>query len=124
MNWSASSPVIAKLKSQIAQLRRLAVSGADRRGVGQRQRSWWRASLHRLSSRAARPVFALNCAAIAPTLVSRTLFGLRQRRLYRRCRTSPGYFETAQRRHAVTDAMGELPLDLQAKLLRVLENGE
>ena len=82
------------------------------------------ASLHRLGPRAARPLFALNCAAISPTLVEPTLFGYRKGAFTGAATSRAGYFEDAQDSTLFLDEIGELPLELQAKLLRVLENGE
>jgi DNA-binding NtrC family response regulator len=81
-------------------------------------------SLHRLSMRAARPYFALNCAAIAPTLVEASLFGYVKGAFTGAATNKSGYFEDAQDGTLFLDEIGELPLELQAKLLRVLENGE
>ena len=82
------------------------------------------ASLHRLSPRAAKPLLALNCAAISPTLVEPTLFGYRKGSFTGAATSRAGYFEDAQDSTLFLDEIGELPLELQAKLLRVLENGE
>jgi DNA-binding NtrC family response regulator len=81
-------------------------------------------ALHRLSSRAARPVLALNCAAISPTLVEPTLFGYAKGAFTGATTSKSGYFEDAADGTLFLDEIGELPLELQAKLLRVLENGE
>lgn len=81
-------------------------------------------SLHRQSSRTAKPYFALNCAAIAPTLVEPTLFGYVKGAFTGAGSNKSGYFEDAQDGTLFLDEIGELPLELQAKLLRVLENGE
>jgi DNA-binding NtrC family response regulator len=81
-------------------------------------------ALHRLSQRAARPSFALNCAAISPTLVEPTLFGYAKGSFTGATASRPGYFEDAKDSTLFLDEIGELPLELQAKLLRVLENGE
>ena len=82
------------------------------------------ASLHRLSPRASQPYLALNCAAIAPTLVEPTLFGYVKGAFTGAIGNKAGYFEDAQDGTLFLDEIGELPLELQAKLLRVLENGE
>ncbi len=82
------------------------------------------ASLHRLSQRAAKPLLALNCAAISPTLVEPTLFGYRKGSFTGAAASRAGYFEDAHDSTLFLDEIGELPLELQAKLLRVLENGE
>lgn len=81
-------------------------------------------SLHQRSARAAQPFLALNCAAIAPTLVEPTLFGSAKGAFTGAVTARPGYFEDAQAGTLFLDEIGELPLELQAKLLRVLENGE
>jgi two-component system, NtrC family, nitrogen regulation response regulator GlnG len=80
--------------------------------------------LHRLSWRRAKPWFALNCAAIAPTLVEPTLFGYAKGAFTGATQNKSGYFEDASDGTLFLDEIGELPLELQAKLLRVLENGE
>jgi len=81
-------------------------------------------NLHRMSCRKDKPWFALNCAAIAPTLVEPTLFGYSKGAFTGANANKSGYFEDAQEGTLFLDEIGELPLELQAKLLRVLENGE
>jgi DNA-binding NtrC family response regulator len=81
-------------------------------------------SLHALSHRSSRPFLALNCAAISPTLVEPTLFGYAKGAFTGATASRAGYFEDAQDSSLFLDEIGELPLELQAKLLRVLENGE
>ena len=81
-------------------------------------------SLHRPSARADKPYFALNCAAIAPTLVEPTLFGHAKGAFTGALANKAGYFEDARDGTLFLDEIGELPLEIQAKLLRVLENGE
>ncbi|MFM9886896.1 MAG: sigma-54-dependent transcriptional regulator [Burkholderiales bacterium] len=81
-------------------------------------------ALHRLSSCNTKPFLALNCAAISPTLVEPTLFGYVKGAFTGAVANKAGYFEDAADGTLFLDEIGELPLDLQAKLLRVLENGE
>jgi DNA-binding NtrC family response regulator len=81
-------------------------------------------NLHRLSSRSARPFLALNCAALAPTLIEATLFGYAKGAFTGATAAKAGYFEDAQDGTLFLDEIGELPLEMQAKLLRVIENGE
>jgi len=81
-------------------------------------------SLHHLSPRAAEPFLALNCAAISPTLVEPTLFGYAKGAFTGAQQARSGYFEDAGEGTLFLDEIGELPADLQPKLLRVLENGE
>ncbi len=81
-------------------------------------------ALHRQSGRASKPFLALNCAAISPNLVEPTLFGYSKGAFTGATTSRAGYFEDAKDSSLFLDEIGELPLELQAKLLRVLENGE
>jgi DNA-binding NtrC family response regulator len=82
------------------------------------------AALHKLSQRNAHPYVTLNCAAIAPTLVEPTLFGHAKGAFTGASGARGGFFEEAAGGTLLLDEVGELPLELQPKLLRVLENGE
>src|SRR4051812_6979117 len=117
------SPALARLKSQIAQFAAspypVLIEGES--GSGKEMVAH---SLHRLSPRAGRPYLTLNCAAIAPTLVEPTLFGYVKGAFTGATSNKSGYFEDAEDGTLLLDEIGELPLELQAKLLRVLENGE
>lgn len=81
-------------------------------------------ALHKLSRRSPRPYLTLNCAAIAPTLIEPALFGHAKGAFTGATGARGGYFEDAEDGTLLLDEIGELPLDLQPKLLRVLENGE
>jgi DNA-binding NtrC family response regulator len=81
-------------------------------------------SLHRQGPRGSKPYLALNCAAISPSLVEPTLFGYVKGAFTGATSSRSGYFEDANEGTLFLDEIGELPIDLQAKLLRVLENGE
>ena len=81
-------------------------------------------SLHRQGPRDGKPYLALNCAAISPSLVEPTLFGYVKGAFTGATSSRSGYFEDAHDGTLFLDEIGELPLELQAKLLRVLENGE
>ena len=83
-----------------------------------------RGCLHTGSRRAGRPFIALNCAAIAPTLVEPTLFGHAKGAYTGAQQARAGYFEDAADGTLFLDEIGELPVEAQAKLLRVLETGE
>ena len=80
--------------------------------------------LHRLTARRDQAFLALNCAAISPTLLEPTLFGHARGAFTGAASAKSGYFEDAEGGTLFLDEIGELPLDLQPKLLRVLENGE
>lgn len=80
--------------------------------------------LHRLTERRQKPFLALNCAAISPTLLEPTLFGYAKGAFTGAASAKTGYFEDADSGTLFLDEIGELPLELQPKLLRVLENGE
>jgi len=117
------SPALQKLKSQISQYADspfpALIEGES--GTGKELVS---VLLHRLSWRRPKPWYALNCAAIAPTLVEPTLFGYAKGAFTGATQNKSGYFEDAGDGTLFLDEIGELPLELQAKLLRVLENGE
>ncbi|MBK7648547.1 MAG: sigma-54-dependent Fis family transcriptional regulator [Betaproteobacteria bacterium] len=80
--------------------------------------------LHQLTERHDKPFLALNCAAISPSLLEPTLFGHAKGAFTGAAGAKAGYFEDANSGTLFLDEIGELPLDLQPKLLRVLENGE
>ncbi|MEI7614356.1 MAG: sigma-54 dependent transcriptional regulator [Betaproteobacteria bacterium] len=80
--------------------------------------------LHHDTARREKPFLALNCAAISPNLVEPTLFGYAKGAFTGATSAKAGYFEDAAEGTLFLDEIGELPLELQAKLLRVLENGE
>jgi two-component system, NtrC family, response regulator AtoC len=78
-------------------------------------------ALHALSERAGGPFIAINCAAIPDTLLEAELFGYEKGAFTGATQRKPGRFELAQRGTLFLDEMGELPLALQAKLLRAIE---
>jgi len=78
-------------------------------------------TLHLLSRRAARPFIALNCGAIAPTLVESELFGHEKGAFTGADRRRAGTFEMAHGGTLFLDEVTEMPPDLQVKFLRVLE---
>ncbi|WP_269533636.1 sigma-54 dependent transcriptional regulator [Chitinimonas sp. BJYL2] len=81
-------------------------------------------ALHVASPRADGPCLALNCAALTESLIEATLFGHAKGAFTGATVARAGYFEEAAGGTLFLDEIGELPLPLQAKLLRVLENGE
>ncbi len=117
------SPPIDKLRQQVAQFADAPFpvliegeSGSGKELVAK--------SLHLMSTRASHPFLALNCAAISPNLVEPTLFGYAKGSFTGATTSRAGYFEDAKDSTLFLDEIGELPHELQAKLLRVLENGE
>jgi DNA-binding NtrC family response regulator len=78
-------------------------------------------SLHALSARAEQPFVAINCAAIPETLLETELFGYEKGAFTGAVGRKLGKFEVAHRGTLFLDEIGELPLTLQAKILRALE---
>ena len=78
-------------------------------------------SLHALSARADAPFVAINCAAIPENLLETELFGHEKGAFTGAVARKPGKFEIAHRGTLFLDEIGDLPLSLQAKILRALE---
>ena len=78
--------------------------------------------VHQLSNRRAKPFVALNCAAIPETLLESTLFGFERGAFTGANRSQQGKFEQANEGTLFLDEIGEMPLELQAKMLRVLQD--
>lgn len=81
-------------------------------------------ALHKLSSRNSAPYLILNCAAISPQLMEAQLFGNAKGAFTGATGIKSGFFEDAENGTLFLDEIGEMPIELQSKLLRVLENGE
>ncbi len=91
-------------------------SGTGKEGIA--------SAIHWHSSRKDKPFIAVNCAAIPESLAEAELFGHEKGSFTGAAQMRKGYFEAAAGGTLFLDELGDLPLHLQAKLLRVLEEGE
>lgn len=82
------------------------------------------AYIHEASPRADRPMLCLNCAALSASLLESELFGHERGAFTGADRTRKGRFELADKGTLLLDEISEMALPLQAKLLRVLQEGE
>ena len=80
-------------------------------------------TLHQLSRRRQGPFLAINCGAVSRDLIESELFGHERGSFTGAERTHRGFFERAHKGTLFLDEIGEMPLELQVKLLRVLECG-
>ncbi|HRP90721.1 MAG TPA: sigma-54 dependent transcriptional regulator [Edaphocola sp.] len=81
-------------------------------------------AIHNASKRSKQNFIAVNCSAFSKELLENELFGHKAGAFTGAIKDTKGIFEEANNGTFFLDEMGEMPLDLQAKLLRVLENGE
>src|SRR5215831_2411201 len=79
--------------------------------------------LHRLSPRAERPFIVLNAAAMPATLLEAELFGYEKGAFTGALQRKPGHFELADGGTLFLDEIGDMPVEIQVKLLRVLQDG-
>jgi PAS domain S-box-containing protein len=81
-------------------------------------------ALHSMSNRADRPLVKVNCATLPANLIENELFGSEKGAFTGSIARTQGRFELADGGTIFLDEIGDLPLELQAKLLRVLQEGE
>jgi len=81
-------------------------------------------AIHLASNRSNKNFVAINCAAISKDLLESELFGHKAGAFTGATKDTKGIFEEANNGTVFLDEIGEMPLDLQAKLLRILETGE
>jgi len=115
------APVMVRLRDQIrrvaptqATVLIIGESGTGKEAVAQ--------ALHTLSARAKGPFVAVNCGAIAPSLIEAELLGHEKGSFTGADRQRAGYFERANGGTIFLDEVTEMPLEMQVKLLRVLES--
>jgi two-component system response regulator AtoC len=116
------SPVMQRVYDQIARVAPTAAtvlitgeSGTGKEMVAQ--------TIHELSRRKKQPILAVNCGAISPQLIESEMFGHEKGSFTGASRQHRGYFERAHGGTLFLDEITEMPLELQVKLLRVLESG-
>jgi DNA-binding NtrC family response regulator len=80
-------------------------------------------TIHSLSRRRNKPFIAFNCGAISPTLIESEIFGHEKGAFTNAIKRREGYFEMAKGGTVFLDEITEMPIELQVKLLRVLEEG-
>lgn len=116
------NPAMQKILAQVPRLAQLSgtVMVTGESGTGKERVS---RALHFLSHRAEKPFVPVNCGAIPENLIESELFGHEEGSFTGAVRTQEGLFEVAGEGTLFLDEIGELPLSMQAKLLRVLQEG-
>lgn len=116
----------AAMRELFAQIKRLAKTPLDALVVGETGtgKELVSRALHSLSSRADKPFVTLDCGTLSRTLAEAALFGYRRGAFTDADHDSSGFAEDASGGTLFIDEIGELPLDLQVKLLRVLDRRE
>ncbi|KQT11461.1 nitric oxide reductase transcriptional regulator NorR [Ramlibacter sp. Leaf400] len=118
-----TSPAMQRLRSEIDSVAAsdLTVLVLGETGVG---KDLVAQRLHAASARSARPLVQVNCAALPETIADSELFGHKRGAFTGAVQDRLGKFELADGGTLFLDEVGELPLAIQAKLLRVLQSGE
>lgn len=125
--WGSSiigrSPAVKNLKKQIAKVAAIpsSVLIIGESGTGKELVA---REIHNSGPRSDEPFVALNCAALPENLVESELFGFEKGAFSGAAKTTKGKFEAADKGTLFLDEIGDMPLNIQAKLLRVLETKE
>lgn len=117
------SPAMKKMLSLAAKVAESEVSSVLLQGESGTGKDLVAKAIHYGSQRAERPFVAINCAALPATLIESELFGYEKGAFTDAKARKEGLFEQAEGGTLLLDEIGELELSLQAKLLRVLEEG-
>lgn len=117
------SPVMEKAKSLAEKIAQSDVSSILLQGETGTGKDLFAKAIHYASARADSPYLAINCAALPATLIESELFGFEKGAFTDAKQRKEGLFEQAQGGTIFLDEIGEMELSLQAKLLRVLEEG-
>lgn len=117
------SPAMKKMQSLAAKVAESEVSSVLLQGESGTGKDLVAKAIHYGSQRAERPFVAVNCAALPATLIESELFGYEKGAFTDAKARKEGLFEQAEGGTLLLDEIGELELSLQAKLLRVLEEG-
>ena len=119
----AASPAMLKIRAQASQVANINVpvlllgeSGVGKEVVAR--------LIHKLSTRASRPLLKVNCTALPAELLESELFGYQAGAFTGATKSNPGKFEQADKGTILLDEIAEMPVELQAKLLHVLQDQE
>ncbi len=117
------SPSMTKAKDLALKVAQSEISSILLQGATGTGKDLFAKAIHYASERAQAPYLAINCAALPATLIESELFGYEKGAFTDAKQRKEGLFEQAQGGTIFLDEIGEMELSLQAKLLRVLENG-